>query len=76
MNASIENLKRKIESLSPELLEKLARVVDNFEFQNAVSVPQFQIEEVLDRLKFHQQHPETKLDFYENISDLENKFGW
>jgi len=76
MNASIEILKRKIENLSPELLEKLSRMVENFEFQNTISVPQFQMEEVLDRLNFHRQNPKTKLDFFENINDLENSFAW
>ncbi len=70
MNATAKILVHKIESLTPELLETLAKMVENLEIQNRLSVPQFQIDEVLYRIQFHQENPKTKLDFYENISDL------
>lgn len=71
-SANIENLKRKIENFTPELLDSLSKMIENFEIQNKFSIPQFQIDEVLYRLKFHKEHPNTKLDFFENMSDLEN----
>jgi len=70
MNATAKILVHKIESFTPELLETLAKMVENLEIQNRLSVPQFQIDEVLYRIQFHQENPKTKLDFYENISDL------
>ena len=75
MNATAEILKHKIESFSPDLLEVLARMVENLEIQNRFSVPQFQIDEVLYRIEFHNENPKTKLDFYENISELEKSFA-
>jgi hypothetical protein len=70
MNATTEILQHKIESLTPELLETLVRIVEKLEAQNKFSVPQFQIDEVLYRIEFHNENPKTKLDFYENISEL------
>lgn len=70
MNATTEILKHKIESLTPELLETLVRIVEKLEAQNKFSVPQFQIDEVLYRIEFHNENPKTKLDFYGNISEL------
>lgn len=76
MNANVEILKKMIENLAPELLDKLANAVESFELTNKISIPQFQMEEVMERLNFHREHPNTKLDFLENISDLENSFAW
>ncbi|KMQ61304.1 hypothetical protein ACM39_17980 [Chryseobacterium sp. FH2] len=70
MNTTAQTLVHKIESFTPELLETLAKMVENLEIQNKFSVPQFQIDEVLYRIQFHQENPKTKLDFFENISDL------
>ncbi|MBB6371993.1 hypothetical protein [Chryseobacterium shigense] len=70
MNATAQILVHKIENFTPELLETLAKMVENLEIQNKLSVPQFQIDEVLYRIQFHQENPKTKLDFYENISEL------
>ncbi len=75
MNATAEILKHKIESFTPELLETLARMVEKLEMQNRFSVPQFQMDEVLYRIQFHNENPKTKLDFYENISELEKNFA-
>lgn len=75
MNATAEILKHKIESFSPELLETLVRMVEKLESQNQFSIPQFQMDEVLYRIQFHNENPKTKLDFYENISELENSFA-
>ncbi|SDQ77273.1 hypothetical protein SAMN05421664_2536 [Chryseobacterium soldanellicola] len=75
MNATAEILQHKIESFSPDLLETLAKMVENLEMQNKYSVPQFQIDEVLYRIEFHRENPKTKLDFYENVSELEKSFA-
>ncbi|AZA52025.1 hypothetical protein [Chryseobacterium sp. G0201] len=75
MNATAEILKHKIESFTPELLETLARMVEKLEMQNRFSVPQFQMDEVLYRIQFHNENPKTKLDFYENISELEKNIA-
>ncbi|WP_157886015.1 hypothetical protein [Chryseobacterium glaciei] len=75
MNATAEILKHKIESFTPELLQTLARMVEKLEMQNRFSVPQFQMDEVLYRIQFHNENPKTKLDFYENISELEKNFA-
>lgn len=75
MNATAEILKHKIESFTTELLETLARMVEKLETQNRFSVPQFQMDEVLYRIQFHNENPKTKLDFYENISELEKNFA-
>lgn len=75
MNATAEILKHKIESFTPELLQTLARMVEKLEMQNRLSVPQFQMDEVLYRIQFHNENPKTKLDFYENISELEKIFA-
>lgn len=75
MNATAEILKHKIESFTPELLQTLARMIEKLEMQNRFSVPQFQMDEVLYRIQFHNENPKTKLDFYENISELEKNFA-
>lgn len=71
MVESIEILKRKLENLTPEILEIISKMVNQFEIQNTFSIAQFQKEEVQDRLSFHQKNPNTKLDFFENIRELE-----
>ena len=71
MVESIEILKRKLENLTPEVLETISKMVNQFEIQNTFSIAQFQKEEVQDRLSFHQKNPNTKLDFFENIRELE-----
>lgn len=75
MNTTAEILKRKIENLTPELLETFARMVDEIEMQNKPSIPQFQYDEILYRIQFHNENPKTKLDFYENISELKKSFA-
>ncbi|WP_419869976.1 hypothetical protein [Chryseobacterium sp. CT-SW4] len=75
MNTTVEILHRKIDSFPPELLEALNKVLNRYEDQNKSSIPQFQIDEVLYRIEFHKENPTTKLDFYENISDLKRHFA-
>ncbi|WP_039889306.1 hypothetical protein [Chryseobacterium populi] len=75
MNTTAEILKRKIENFTPELLESFARIVESFEIQNRSSIPQFQLDEVLYRIQFHTENPKTRLDFYENISELKKSFA-
>lgn len=70
MNATAEILKTKIESFSPEILEAFAKMVESFEADNRIAIPQFQLDEVMYRIQFHNENPTTKLDFYENISEL------
>jgi hypothetical protein len=70
MNATAEILKTKIENFSPELLEAFAKMMDSFEVEKETTIPQFQMDEVLYRIQFHNENPKTKLDFYENISEL------
>ena len=71
MIATAEILKTKIENFSPEILEAFAKMVENFEVKNQSAIPQFQVDEVLYRIQFHNENPRTKLDFYENISELQ-----
>ncbi|UZT99888.1 hypothetical protein ODZ84_10125 [Chryseobacterium fluminis] len=75
MNATAQILKQKIENFTPELLEALAKMMDHLEIQNRPAIPQFQIDEVLYRIQFHHENPKTKLDFYENIAELEKSFA-
>lgn len=70
MNATAEILKTKIENFSPEILEAFAKVVESFEVNNRPAISQFHLDEVLYRIQFHNENPSTKLDFYENISEL------
>lgn len=69
MDSTIEILKSKIESLTPELAEAFIRIIDNMDTTSAI--PQFQLDEVFDRIQFHNENPSTKLDFFENISEFE-----
>lgn len=71
MDTSIEILKRKIENFTPELVEAFIKIVDNLETTTKSNVPQFQLDEVFSRMQFHSENPATKLDFFENISELE-----
>lgn len=71
MIATAEILKTKIENFSPEILEAFAKMVESFEVKNQSTIPQFQVDEVLYRIQFHNENPRTKLDFYENISELQ-----
>ncbi|MBD3903073.1 hypothetical protein NAL32_08155 [Chryseobacterium sp. Ch-15] len=71
MNTSIEILKKKIENFTPELAEAFIRIIDNLDTTVKSNVPQFQLDEVSSRIQFHTENPSTKLDFFENISELE-----
>ena len=71
MNATAEILKSKIESLTPELTEAFIRIIDNMDTTSTSAIPQFQLDEVFDRIQFHNENPSTKLDFFENISEFE-----
>jgi len=75
MYTTADLLKRKIENLTPELLKTVARMVENLEMENSLSIPQFQMDEVLYRIQFHDDYPKTKLDFYENISELKKSIA-
>lgn len=71
MDSTIEILKSKIESLTPKLAEAFIRIIDNMDTTPTSAIPQFQLDEVFDRIQFHNENPSTKLDFFENISELE-----
>lgn len=71
MNTSIEILKKRIENFTPELAEAFIKILDNLEPIAKSSVSQFQMDEVSSRIQFHTENPATKLDFFENISELE-----
>ncbi|SIS76414.1 MULTISPECIES: hypothetical protein [Chryseobacterium] len=70
MNATVEILKNKIENLNSEMLEAFAQMIENFETERTAEIPQFCMDEILYRIQFHKENPKTKLDFYENISEL------
>ncbi|MDQ0592895.1 hypothetical protein QFZ37_001264 [Chryseobacterium ginsenosidimutans] len=69
MNATAEILKNKIENFSPEILNAFAKMMESFEVKHE-PVKQFHLDEILYRIEFHNENPKTKLDFYENISEL------
>lgn len=71
MNTTIEILKKKIENFTPEIAEAFIKIVDNLDTTVKSSVQQFQLDEVSNRIEFHTENPATKLDFFENISELE-----
>lgn len=71
MDTSIEILKKKIENFTPELAEAFIRIVDNLDATVKSNASQFQFDEVSSRIQFHAENPATKLDFFENISELE-----
>ncbi|WP_175621054.1 hypothetical protein [Chryseobacterium schmidteae] len=71
MNTSIEILKKKIENFTPEIAEAFIKIVDNLDTAVRSSVQQFQLDEISSRIEFHTENPATKLDFFENISELE-----
>ncbi|MBW7675969.1 hypothetical protein [Chryseobacterium chendengshani] len=71
MDSSIEILKRKIETFTPELAEAFVRIVDNLDTTPKSNVLQFQLDEVLNRIQFHSENSKTKLDFFKSIAELE-----
>lgn len=71
MDSTIGILKSKIESLTPELAEAFIRIINNMDTTSTSAIPQFQLDEVFDRIQFHKENPSTKLDFFENISEFE-----
>ncbi|WP_404985021.1 hypothetical protein ACI513_17075 [Chryseobacterium sp. M5] len=71
MSTSIEILKKKIENFTPEIAEAFIKIVDNLDTTVRSNVSQFQLDEVSSRIEFHRENPATKLDFFENISELE-----
>ena len=71
MEATIELLKKKIDVLSPDLLEALSKILDKVETQVPADIPQFQMDEVIYRIQFHSENPATKLDFFDNVAELE-----
>ncbi|WP_449400925.1 hypothetical protein [Chryseobacterium wanjuense] len=70
MNATAEILKSKIENFSPEILEAFAKMMESLEKKSKSAIPQIHLDEILYRIEFHNENPNTKLDFYENISEL------
>lgn len=68
---TIENLRNKLDSFSPDLLEALFKILDKLETQVVSDVPQFQMDEVSYRIQFLTENPKTKLDFFENMNELE-----
>jgi len=70
MNATAEILKNKIEKFSPDALEAFAKMMESFEEKNNSVTSKFYLDEILYRIQFHNENPTTKLDFYENISEL------
>lgn len=70
MNATAEILKNKIETFSPDALEAFAKMMESFEEKNNSVNSKFYLDEILYRIQFHNENPTTKLDFYENISEL------
>jgi len=70
MNATAELLKNKIENFNPETLEAFAQMMESFEAKTPMAISQFHLDEILYRIQFHNENPATKLDFYENISEL------
>ena len=73
MNATAKILKNKIENFNPEMLEAFAKMMESFEEKNETMIPQFHLDEILYRIQFHDENPKTKLDFYENISELKKE---
>lgn len=70
MNATAEILKNKIENFNPEMLEAFAQMMESFEEKKPMVISQFHLDEILYRIQFHNENPTTKLDFYENLSEL------
>lgn len=70
MNATAEILKNKIENFNPEMLEVFAQMMESFEEKKPMAISQFHLDEILYRIQFHNENPTTKLDFYENLSEL------
>ncbi|NML55838.1 hypothetical protein [Chryseobacterium cheonjiense] len=70
MSPTAEILKRKIENFGPDALEAFAKMMESFEERNTSSISPFYMDEILYRIRFHNENPSTKLDFYENISEL------
>ncbi|WP_294197754.1 MULTISPECIES: hypothetical protein [Chryseobacterium] len=70
MNTTAEILKNKIENFNPAMLEAFVKMMESFEIKSEVEIPQFHRDEILYRIRFHHENPATKLDFYENISEL------
>ncbi|WP_312077087.1 hypothetical protein [Chryseobacterium sp.] len=71
MEATIENLKKKLDGFSPDLLDALSKIFDKVETQVQSNISQFHLDEVSYRIQFHNENPNTKLDFFENMSELE-----
>jgi len=71
MNVTAEILKSKIESLTPELAKAFIKIIDSMDTSQEYTVPQFQLDEVFQRIQFHSENTKTKLDFFESITELE-----
>ncbi|KQT16084.1 hypothetical protein ASG31_14000 [Chryseobacterium sp. Leaf404] len=72
METTIEILKKKIDILSPDLVEALSKILNTVETQDLKDISQFQMDEISYRIYFHSENPNTKLDFFENIDELEH----
>ncbi len=70
MNATAEILKSKIENFNSEMLEAFAQMVESFESKTPIAISSFHLDEILYRIQFHNENPATKLDFYENMTEL------
>ncbi|SEG42019.1 hypothetical protein SAMN05421847_2293 [Halpernia humi] len=71
MKTKIDLLTERITNYSPDLIDDLLRIMDELKFPKISFIPQFQIDEVLDRLRFHSTNPNTKLDLFESFAELE-----
>jgi hypothetical protein len=70
MNVTAEILKCKIENFNPEMLEAFAQMMESFERETPTAISPFHLDEILYRIRFHNEYPATKLDFYENVTEL------
>ncbi|WP_294264711.1 hypothetical protein [uncultured Chryseobacterium sp.] len=70
MNATAEILKNKMETFNPAMLEAFVKMMESLEPKEETVISQFHRDEILYRIQFHHENPATKLDFYENISEL------
>jgi hypothetical protein len=72
MKNNLDSLKSKINSLPAEFLEMISNYFENLEPKKNSGICNYQIDEVKERLEFHRENPKSRLDFFENIKELEH----
>lgn len=76
MSITIEQLTEKIKTLPKELLENVFHYIDDISVENtSYKIPEWQKNEVRDRILEYEKNPESLIDFDDVMSELDKELN-